>query len=157
MIGLLLDPRFKNITLSKYNEREIKVLKDGLIELMEMVEEQATEEGSHGTTCTITTTTLSTLTKSGDSATPPATKKEKLTALDKLFGPEQLSQEPITLENELEKYLAEAPIPRKENPLTWWKANTTSTRFKLCHLLQDNCCVCLLPQHQQKGFFPPQD
>ena len=130
LIGSLLDPRFKNITLSKYNEGEIKILKDGLIELMEMVEEQATEEGSHGTTSTITTTTLSTLTKSGNSATSSAAKKEKLTALDKLLGPEQLSQEPITLENELEKYLAEAPIPRKENPLTWWKANTTSTRFK---------------------------
>ena len=91
LIGSLLDPRFKNITLSKYNKGEIKVLKDGLIELMEMVEEQATEEGSHGTTCTITTTTLSTLTISGSSATPPAAKKEKLTTLDKLLGPEQLS------------------------------------------------------------------
>lgn len=48
-----------------------------------------------------------------------------MTALDKLFGPEQLSQESATLENGLEKYLAEPPVYRKENPLTWWKANTT--------------------------------
>ena len=41
LIGLLLDPCFKNTTLSKYNEGEINVLKDGLIELMEMVEEQS--------------------------------------------------------------------------------------------------------------------
>ena len=31
-----------------------------------------------------------------------ATKKQKLTALDKLLGTEQLSQESLTLENELE-------------------------------------------------------
>ena len=42
-------------------------------------------------------------------------------------------------ENELEKYLAELPIPRKENPLTWWKTNSTRfntlpsvTRWLLC-------------------------
>ena len=121
LIGSLLDPHFKNITLSKFNEGEIKALKGSLIELMKMVEEQATEEGNQGTTA------LSTLTDSGDPATPPA-KKVKLTALDKLLDPEQLSQDSITLEHELEKYLAEAPIPRKENPLTWWKAN--ATRFK---------------------------
>ena len=90
LIGLLLDPRFKNITLSKFNEGEMKALKGDLIELMEMVEEQATEEGSQGTAA------LSTLTDSGDPATPPA-KKEKLTALDKLLGPEQLSQDSIML------------------------------------------------------------
>ena len=57
LIESLLDPRFKNITLSKFNEGEIKALKGGLIELMEM-KEQATEEGSQGTTA------LSTLTDS---------------------------------------------------------------------------------------------
>ena len=44
-----------------------------------------------------------------------------------LLGPEQLSQD-SSLENELKNYLAKAPIPRKENPLAWWKAN--ATRFK---------------------------
>ena len=44
-----------------------------------------------------------------------------------LLGQEQLSQD-STLENELKNYLAEAPVPRKENPLAWWKAN--ATRFK---------------------------
>ena len=72
LIGSLLDPRFKNITLSKFNEGEIKAMKDGLIELMEMVEEQATEEGSQGTTAL---STLTMLTDSGDPATPPAKKK----------------------------------------------------------------------------------
>ena len=45
----------------------------------------------------------------------PIAKKQKLTALGKLLGPEQLSQESITLENELEKSLASPPVPRKEN------------------------------------------
>ena len=44
LIGSLLDPRFNSITLSKFNEGDIKALKDGLIELMEVAEEQATEE-----------------------------------------------------------------------------------------------------------------
>ena len=41
-----------------------------------------------------------------------------------LLGPEQLSQD-STLENELKNYLAEAPIPRKENSFPSWKANAT--------------------------------
>ena len=126
LIGSLLDPRFKSITLSKFNEGDIKALKDGLIELMEVAEEQATEERSRDSRDTTALGTLTSTLCTGDSATPPA-KKEKLTALDMLLGPEQLSQD-STLENELKNYLAEAPIPRKENPLTWWKAN--ATRFK---------------------------
>jgi len=120
LIGSLLDPRFKNITLSKFKEGEIQTLKNGLIELMEVAKEQAseaTEESSGDSQGTMNT---------NDPATPPA-KKEKLTALDVLLGPEQLSLD-STLENELKKYLAEAPVPRKENPLSWWKAN--ATRFK---------------------------
>ena len=59
---------------------------------MEMVLEQTTKDY---------TTALS---DSGDSAatTTTAAKKQKLTALDKLLGPEQLSQESLILENELE-------------------------------------------------------
>ena len=64
--------RFKIIKLPKFDEGEIKALKDGLIELMEMVEKQATEEGSQGTTA------VSTLTDSGDPATPPAKKENWL-------------------------------------------------------------------------------
>ena len=60
-----------------------------------------------------------------DSAIPATPKKQKLTTLDKLLGPEQLSQESSTVENEIEKYLAEPPVSRKENPLSWWKANAT--------------------------------
>ena len=109
LIGSLLDPCFKSITLSKFtDEGEIKKLKQVLIELMEA--EQETENSN------------STLT---DSAIPATPKKQKLTTLDKLLGPEQLSQKSSTLENELEKYLAEPPVSRKENPLSWWKANAT--------------------------------
>ena len=63
---------------------------------MEMVLEQTTEDD---------TTALS---DTGDSVTTTtATKKQKLTALDKLLGPEQLSQESLTLENELEYRIAD--------------------------------------------------
>ena len=60
-----------------------------------------------------------------DSVIPATPKKQKLTTLDKLLGPEQLSLGSPTLENKLEKCLAEPPVSRKENPLSWWKANTT--------------------------------
>ena len=56
---------FKSITLYKFNEGEIKVLKNGLIELMEVAEEQATEESSRDSQ---DTTALGTLT-----STPRAT------------------------------------------------------------------------------------
>ena len=107
LMGSLLDPRFKNITLSKFKEEsETKKLKESLLELMDMY-------------------------TSGDntgSPSPAAPKKQKLTALDKLLGPEELMIKPPTFENELEKYLAESPISRKQNPLTWWRENTS--RFK---------------------------
>ena len=49
------------------------------------------------------------LSDTGDSvtATTTATKKQNLTALDKLLGPEQLSQESLTLENKLEYHIAD--------------------------------------------------
>ena len=122
-----------------------------------MAKEQASEATEESSDDSQGTTALSMLTgtmNTSDPAIPPA-KKEKLTALDMLLGPEQLSLD-STLENELKKYLAEAPVPRKENPLSWWKANATEF-LRLYHLLQDGCCVCLLLQHQQKGFFPLQD
>ena len=94
---------FKSIVLSKFkDEGEIKKLKQTPIELMSMEAEQETESS------TILT----------DSAIPATPKKQKLTTLDKLLGPEQLSQESSTLENELEKYLAEPPVSKKNNPLS---------------------------------------
>ena len=110
LIGSLLDPCFKSIILSKFkDDSEIKKLKQAPIELISMEAEQKTESS----------TTLT------DSAIPAIPKKQKLTTLDKLLGPEQLSQESSTLENELEKYLAEPPFSKKDNPLSWWKANAT--------------------------------
>ena len=119
LIGSLLYPRFKNTTLCRFkDESDVKDLKHSLIELMVMVLEQTTEDDTTAfsdTDDSVTTTTT-------------ATKKQKLTALDKLLCPQQLSQESLTLENDLENYFAEPPIPRKENPLMWWRTN--STRFK---------------------------
>ena len=94
-----------------------------------MAEEQATKERSRDSRDTTALGTLTSTLRTGDSATPPA-KKEKLTALHMLFGPEQLSQD-STLENQLKNYLAEASIPRKEILLHGgnWKVN--ATRFKI--------------------------
>ena len=106
LMGSLLDPRFKHITLSKYKEEsEARKLKLSLKELMEMY---ASEDG--------------------DGSSPVKPKKQKLTALDKLLGPENLTLEPRSFDNEIEKYLAEVSISRKENPLTWWREN--SSRYK---------------------------
>ena len=94
------------------------------------------------------------LTDSGDPATPPA-KKEKLTALDKLLGSEQLSQDSITLENELENIWLRHPFLEKKTLLHGGKLMLLD--LKLSHQLKDSCCVCLLLQHQQKGFSTLQD
>ena len=56
---------------------------------------------------------------------PHQKKQQKLTALDKLLGPENLTMEPCMFDSELEKYFAELPISRKENPLIWWKENSS--------------------------------
>ena len=104
LMGSLLDPRFKHITLSKYKEEsEARKLKQSLKELMEMY----TSEDSVGY------------------FSPATPKNQKLTALDKLLGPENLTMEPCTFNSELEKYFAELPISRKENPLIWWKENSS--------------------------------
>ena len=64
---------------------------------MEMVLEQTTKDD------------ITALSDTGGSVTTTtsAIKKQKLTALDKLLGPEQLSQETLTLENELEYRIAD--------------------------------------------------
>ena len=107
----VLVPRFKSITFSKFkDEGEIKKLKQALIKLMETEQEQETES------CILHLMTQQFLLLS---------KNKNWTALDKLLGPEQLSQESPSLENELEKYLVEPPVSKKENPLSWQKANAT--------------------------------
>ena len=48
-----------------------------------------------------------------------AKRPRRLGALDKLLGEEVIILEP-PLSTELDKYLAEPPSPRRENPLKWW-------------------------------------
>ena len=94
-------------------ESEARKLKQSLKELMEMY----------------------TSDESDISAIP---KKQKLTALDKLLGPENLSMETCIFDSELERYLAESPVSRKQNPLIWWKTN--SSRYKgLSSVVQRLC------------------
>jgi len=100
LLTAIIDPRFKNLTLSQYTETEQKALKKGIVGLMEMYkghEEHDLQESF-----------------------PSDVKQPKrLTALDKLLGEEATVAEP-TLSSELEKYLAVPPPPRRDNPLTWW-------------------------------------
>ena len=51
-----------------------------------------------------------------DDSTAPAAKKQKLTAFNKLLGPQKLPQESITHENELEKILRRATHSQKRKP-----------------------------------------
>ena len=119
LMGSLLDPCFKNITLSKHKkESETRKLKESLIELMDLY----TSEDN------------------ASSPSPATPKKQKLTALDKLLGPEELAMKPPTFENELEKYLAESPVSRKQNPLTWWKENTSHFKSLSCVA---QCLLCM--------------
>ena len=48
---------------------------------------------------------------------PVRMKRKKVTALDKLLGPEK--EESLTATEELEQYLAEKTAKRKSNPLSW--------------------------------------
>jgi len=52
----------------------------------------------------------------------PVKKKPKITALDKLLGPEK-EEVSLTATEVLEQYLAEKVVKRKTNPLSWWKEN----------------------------------
>ena len=81
------------------------------------------------------------------SISPTTPKKQKLTALDKLLGPKNLTMETCTFDSELERYLAESSVSRKQNPLIWWKTN--SSRYKVYLLLFSVYCVYLLRQHPQ--------
>ena len=53
---------------------------------------------------------------------PVSKKRKKVTALDKLLGPEK-EQESLTAAEELEHYLAEKTLKRKSNTLSWWREN----------------------------------
>ena len=82
---LLFDSWFKHTTLSKYNEEsETRKLEQFLKELMEMCTSEEKD------ICIAL-------------ATP---KKQKLTALDKLLGPENLTMETCIFDSELVRYLA---------------------------------------------------
>ena len=108
----ILDPCFKNLTLSRFTDNEQQELKQAIVDLMEMYKEF--EESETGL-CT--------------SSTALVTKRpKKLSALDKLLGEEMMISEP-SLTTEFDKYLAEPPSPRRESPLKWWKENYT--RFKV--------------------------
>ena len=107
----ILDPRFKNLTLSRFTDNEQQELKQSIVELMEMYKEfEENEQGLYA------------------SSTALVTKRpKKLSALDKLLGEEMIISEP-SLTTELDKYLAEPPSSQRESPLKWWREN--STRFK---------------------------
>ena len=57
-----------------------------------------------------------------ESEREPVKNKAKLTALDKLLGPEK-EEAFLTTTEELEQYLAEKLVNRRTNPLNWWKNN----------------------------------
>ena len=59
---------------------------------------------------------------------PPARESPRVSsrksALDVLLGPEEVSDDFPTCEEELDAYFAEKPVSREVNPLKWWKENS---------------------------------
>ena len=63
-----------------------------------------------------------------------------LSALDILLGPEEVSQEPTSHENELKSYMKEKPVPSNDDILSWWKAN--EHRYKqVANVAKEILCV----------------
>ncbi len=113
LLTAILDPRFKNLTLSRYTDSEQRELKLSIVELMEMYREFEENESD---------------VRIVDTSTESVVKRSrKLSALDKLLGEEVMISEPSL--TELDKYLAEPPSLRREDPLKRWKEN--AARFKV--------------------------
>ena len=70
LLTAIMDPRFKNLTLSKYSETEQEAIKKSILELMEMYKDET------------------------ESPEPVVKRPKKLTALDKLLGEETTVTEP---------------------------------------------------------------
>ena len=58
-----------------------------------------------------------------DNAEESASKRQKITALDYLLGPEDVLSTLTPPSQELEAYLAESPSPRSVSPQSWWESN----------------------------------
>ena len=97
VIGALVDPRFKQF---KFIDDEIKeAVKEEVIRRM--------EPKNHG---------------DFDNAEESVSKRQKITALDYLLGPEDILST-LTLSQELEAYLAESTSLRSVSPQSWWESN----------------------------------
>ena len=97
VIGALVDPRFKQL---KFIDDEIKdAIKEEVIQRM--------GPKNHG---------------DSDNAEESASKRQKITALDYLLGPEDVLSI-LTPSQELEAYLAESPSPQSVSPQSWWESN----------------------------------
>ena len=112
VLAPLVDLRFKLLeSLDETNKRLIKIV---IVKQM--------NEFSGIVHTDPETKSVKVLTRSGESEGEPVKKKLKITALDKLLGPEK-GEASLTATEELEQYLAEKIVKRKTNLLTWWKKN----------------------------------
>ena len=111
VLAPLVDPRFKLIqSLSKDSKECIRV---SIIEQMD----------SFSLAAAVTPSGSEDEVENEVQVVEPAQKKtKKLTALDKLLGPEK-EEVCVTSQAELEQYLLEKTIKRTTKPLTWWKNN----------------------------------
>ena len=110
VLAPLVDPRFK--LLESLNETDKRLIKTEIVKQMnnfsgavhmdlESVEVTRDKESE---------------------GVPVRKKRKKVTALDKLLGPEK-EEKSLTATEELEQYLAEKTVKRKSNPLHWWREN----------------------------------
>ena len=115
VLAPLVDPRFK--LLESLNETDKRLIKAEIVKQMNdylgLVQTHTDPEGVDS---------VEVSTRNAESEGEPVKKKAKITALDKLLGPEK-EEVSLTTTEELEQYLAEKMVKRKTNPLTWWKEN----------------------------------
>lgn len=111
VLAPLVDPRFK--LLESLNETDKQLIKTEIVKQM---------NDFSGIACTDPESVEESTKKNDESEEEPVKKKLKITALDKLLGPEK-EEASLTTTEELEQYLAEKIVKRKTNPLTWWREN----------------------------------
>ena len=110
VLAPLVDPRFK--LLESLNETDKRLIKT------EIVKQMNDFSGAVHTDLERVE-----VTRDRESEGVPVRKKrKKVTALDKLLGPEK-EEESLTATEELQQYLAEKTVKRKSNPLSWWREN----------------------------------
>ncbi|XP_053571595.1 E3 SUMO-protein ligase ZBED1-like [Bombina bombina] len=123
IIASFLDPRHKHL---KFTEDTVKkAVTDKVAELLYLTENGG--DVTEGEPSTVV---------SG----PPEKQRRTVTAMATLFGDDYYTEDEMSLQTELDKYMQDECIPPFEDPLAWWKANECKYR-KLSRLAKAYLCI----------------